>query len=106
VKPYCNVLPFSYKQTLLYFISFLTAINLRSYQLDGVRWLSQCMEIQEGCILGDEMGLGKTCQVSNVMGLSCLRSIKDLFQDIRYQISEMSSSAVDHLFAGICSWMS
>lgn len=53
--------------TLHYFIFFLTAINLRSYQVDGVRWLSQCMEIQEGCILGDEMGLGKTCQVSNVM---------------------------------------
>jgi len=65
------------------------------------------MEIQEGCILGDEMGLGKTCQVSNVMGLSCLYCLLLSQRFIpRYQISEMSSSAVDHLFAGICSWMS
>ncbi|XP_036396796.1 chromodomain-helicase-DNA-binding protein 1-like [Megalops cyprinoides] len=40
----------------------LTGIQLRSYQLDGVRWLTQCLKNQEGCILGDEMGLGKTCQ--------------------------------------------
>ncbi|KAL2089498.1 hypothetical protein ACEWY4_014186 [Coilia grayii] len=40
----------------------LTGIQLRSYQLDGVRWLTQCLKHQEGCILGDEMGLGKTCQ--------------------------------------------
>lgn len=58
--------------TLQSFISFLTGIHLRSYQVDGVRWLSQCMKNQQGCILGDEMGLGKTCQVSNGMGLSCL----------------------------------
>ncbi|KAK7144873.1 hypothetical protein R3I94_011076 [Phoxinus phoxinus] len=45
----------------------LGAINLRSYQVDGVRWLSQCMEIQEGCILGDEMGLGKTCQTISLL---------------------------------------
>lgn len=41
----------------------LTGIQLRSYQLDGVQWLTQCLKNQQGCILGDEMGLGKTCQV-------------------------------------------
>ncbi|KAG1938598.1 chromodomain-helicase-DNA-binding protein 1-like [Pimephales promelas] len=53
----------------------LGAINLRSYQLDGVRWLSQCMEIQEGCILGDEMGLGKTCQTISLLAYArgCLK---------------------------------
>ncbi|XP_063056998.1 chromodomain-helicase-DNA-binding protein 1-like isoform X2 [Engraulis encrasicolus] len=40
----------------------LSGIQLRSYQLDGVRWLTQSLKHQEGCILGDEMGLGKTCQ--------------------------------------------
>uniref|UniRef100_A0A8C3XP41 Chromodomain-helicase-DNA-binding protein 1-like n=1 Tax=Chelydra serpentina TaxID=8475 RepID=A0A8C3XP41_CHESE len=40
----------------------LTGIQLRSYQMEGVKWLVQCYEIQRGCILGDEMGLGKTCQ--------------------------------------------
>ncbi|CAM4431668.1 chromodomain-helicase-DNA-binding protein 1-like [Caretta caretta] len=40
----------------------LTGIQLRSYQMEGLKWLVQCYEIQRGCILGDEMGLGKTCQ--------------------------------------------
>ncbi|KAM7318232.1 hypothetical protein ACRRTK_022969 [Alexandromys fortis] len=40
----------------------LTGIHLRSYQLEGVNWLAQCFQCQNGCILGDEMGLGKTCQ--------------------------------------------
>uniref|UniRef100_A0AAY4E2T3 Chromodomain-helicase-DNA-binding protein 1-like n=1 Tax=Denticeps clupeoides TaxID=299321 RepID=A0AAY4E2T3_9TELE len=37
-------------------------IQLKSYQLDGAWWLTQCLKHQEGCILADEMGLGKTCQ--------------------------------------------
>uniref|UniRef100_A0A8D3BBQ4 Chromodomain-helicase-DNA-binding protein 1-like n=1 Tax=Scophthalmus maximus TaxID=52904 RepID=A0A8D3BBQ4_SCOMX len=41
----------------------LRGIQLRPYQLDGVQWLTQCLQGQQGCILGDEMGLGKTCQV-------------------------------------------
>ncbi|KAL1272704.1 hypothetical protein QQF64_028566 [Cirrhinus molitorella] len=45
----------------------LRAIHLRSYQVDGVRWLSQCMKNQQGCILGDEMGLGKTCQTISLL---------------------------------------
>lgn len=43
----------------------LVGIQLRPYQLDGVRWLTGRLHIQQGCILGDEMGLGKTCQVRN-----------------------------------------
>ncbi|TKS75009.1 Chromodomain-helicase-DNA-binding protein 1-like [Collichthys lucidus] len=42
----------------------LTGIQLRPYQLDGVRWLTQSLKSQQGCILGDEMGLGKTCQLT------------------------------------------
>ena len=36
---------------------------LRSYQVDGVRFLHRNFVHQEGCILGDDMGLGKTVQV-------------------------------------------
>uniref|UniRef100_A0A3Q2FEC1 Chromodomain helicase DNA binding protein 1-like n=1 Tax=Cyprinodon variegatus TaxID=28743 RepID=A0A3Q2FEC1_CYPVA len=45
----------------------LTGIQLRSYQLDGVQWLSQSLKHQQGCILGDEMGLGKTCQTISLL---------------------------------------
>uniref|UniRef100_A0A8C5CVN9 Chromodomain helicase DNA binding protein 1-like n=1 Tax=Gadus morhua TaxID=8049 RepID=A0A8C5CVN9_GADMO len=45
----------------------LHGIQLRSYQLDGVQWLTQCLQNQEGCILGDEMGLGKTCQTISLL---------------------------------------
>ncbi|KAJ8252744.1 hypothetical protein GJAV_G00205090 [Gymnothorax javanicus] len=45
----------------------LKGIQLRSYQLDGVKWLAQCLASQEGCILGDEMGLGKTCQTISLL---------------------------------------
>ncbi|XP_047231772.1 chromodomain-helicase-DNA-binding protein 1-like isoform X2 [Girardinichthys multiradiatus] len=45
----------------------LQGIQLRAYQLDGVQWLTQCLNDQQGCILGDEMGLGKTCQTISLM---------------------------------------
>ncbi|XP_068449073.1 chromodomain-helicase-DNA-binding protein 1-like isoform X2 [Clinocottus analis] len=45
----------------------LTGIELRPYQLDGIRWLTQCQQNQQGCILGDEMGLGKTCQTISML---------------------------------------
>uniref|UniRef100_A0A7N6AXP5 Chromodomain-helicase-DNA-binding protein 1-like n=1 Tax=Anabas testudineus TaxID=64144 RepID=A0A7N6AXP5_ANATE len=45
----------------------LTGIQLRPYQLDGVHWLTQCLQNQQGCILGDEMGLGKTCQTISLL---------------------------------------
>nr|XP_015217261.1 PREDICTED: chromodomain-helicase-DNA-binding protein 1-like isoform X4 [Lepisosteus oculatus] len=45
----------------------LTGIKLRSYQLAGVGWLTQCLKNQQGCILGDEMGLGKTCQTISLL---------------------------------------
>ena len=38
-------------------------VQLRSYQLDGFRWLTERQKMGHGCILGDEMGLGKTLQV-------------------------------------------
>ncbi|XP_061680437.1 chromodomain-helicase-DNA-binding protein 1-like [Syngnathoides biaculeatus] len=45
----------------------LKGIQLRAYQLDGVQWLTQCLQNQQGCILGDEMGLGKTCQTISLL---------------------------------------
>ncbi|XP_008279509.1 chromodomain-helicase-DNA-binding protein 1-like isoform X2 [Stegastes partitus] len=45
----------------------LKGIQLRPYQLDGVQWLAQCLNNQQGCILGDEMGLGKTCQTISLL---------------------------------------
>uniref|UniRef100_A0A7N6AX35 Chromodomain helicase DNA binding protein 1-like n=1 Tax=Anabas testudineus TaxID=64144 RepID=A0A7N6AX35_ANATE len=45
----------------------LRGIQLRPYQLDGVHWLTQCLQNQQGCILGDEMGLGKTCQTISLL---------------------------------------
>ncbi|KFO86016.1 Chromodomain-helicase-DNA-binding protein 1-like, partial [Buceros rhinoceros silvestris] len=42
-------------------------IKLRPYQIEGVKWLVQCYEVQHGCILGDEMGLGKTCQTISLL---------------------------------------
>ncbi|ESN92450.1 hypothetical protein HELRODRAFT_115805 [Helobdella robusta] len=40
----------------------LTNVNLRSYQIEGVKWLIAHYECEVGSILADEMGLGKTCQ--------------------------------------------
>ncbi|CAN9500249.1 unnamed protein product [Ophioblennius macclurei] len=45
----------------------LKGIQLRSYQLDGIQWLIQCLSSQQGSVLGDEMGLGKTCQTITLM---------------------------------------
>ena len=46
----------------------LKNVALRSHQLEGLKWLSECHERgQRGCILGDEMGLGKTLQVGIVI---------------------------------------
>uniref|UniRef100_A0A8C2W9L5 Chromodomain helicase DNA binding protein 1-like n=1 Tax=Cyclopterus lumpus TaxID=8103 RepID=A0A8C2W9L5_CYCLU len=45
----------------------LTLRCLRPYQLHGVQWLTQCLQHQQGCILGDEMGLGKTCQTISLL---------------------------------------
>ncbi|XP_029683668.1 chromodomain-helicase-DNA-binding protein 1-like [Takifugu rubripes] len=45
----------------------LRGIQLKSYQLDGVQWLSKCFQKQRGCILADEMGLGKTCQAISLL---------------------------------------
>ena len=36
--------------------------TLRSYQVDGIKWLWQNFAAQTGCCLADEMGLGKTLQ--------------------------------------------
>ncbi|PFX20700.1 Chromodomain-helicase-DNA-binding protein 1-like [Stylophora pistillata] len=40
----------------------LQGVQLRSYQLEGVRWMKRSFENGQGCILADEMGLGKTIQ--------------------------------------------
>uniref|UniRef100_A0A3Q3LX77 Chromodomain-helicase-DNA-binding protein 1-like n=1 Tax=Mastacembelus armatus TaxID=205130 RepID=A0A3Q3LX77_9TELE len=45
----------------------LKGIQLRAYQLEGLRWLTQRLYNQQGCILADEMGLGKTCQTISLL---------------------------------------
>lgn len=37
--------------------------TLRSYQIEGVKWLSTQRKNLHGCLLADEMGLGKTIQI-------------------------------------------
>lgn len=43
----------------------LTA-NLREYQIAGVRWLNNLLELGVGALLADDMGLGKTVQALSV----------------------------------------
>uniref|UniRef100_A0A6Q2YS38 Chromodomain helicase DNA binding protein 1-like n=1 Tax=Esox lucius TaxID=8010 RepID=A0A6Q2YS38_ESOLU len=57
---------FTWVQKVQFAVVF-SGIQLRAYQLDGVRWLTQCLANQQGCILGDEMGLGKTCQTISLL---------------------------------------
>ncbi|CAF1178368.1 unnamed protein product, partial [Didymodactylos carnosus] len=40
----------------------LKNVDIRSYQLHGIKWLIERYEADHGCILSDEMGLGKTLQ--------------------------------------------
>ena len=47
--------------------------SLRSYQLDGLRWLRHNYAQGRSVILGDEMGLGKTAQA--VCMLQCVRML-------------------------------
>ncbi|KAF3175219.1 hypothetical protein TWF751_004426 [Orbilia oligospora] len=44
-------------------------IQLKPYQVLGVKWLDLLHELRLGCILADEMGLGKTCQVIGFLAL-------------------------------------
>jgi SNF2 family DNA or RNA helicase len=48
---------------------------LRSYQLEGVKWLKSLKECGLGGILADEMGLGKTVQVISLLGHSKGKSL-------------------------------
>ena len=41
--------------------------TLRSYQVDGVRWLTTLQELGVGALLADDMGLGKTLQALAVV---------------------------------------
>uniref|UniRef100_A0A7N8WZ55 Chromodomain helicase DNA binding protein 1-like n=1 Tax=Mastacembelus armatus TaxID=205130 RepID=A0A7N8WZ55_9TELE len=52
---------------LIIVVGVLTGIQLRAYQLEGLRWLTQRLYNQQGCILADEMGLGKTCQTISLL---------------------------------------
>ncbi|KAF8249036.1 hypothetical protein K440DRAFT_545082 [Wilcoxina mikolae CBS 423.85] len=57
--PYADI----YLEESLGVIPCPIAQYLRSYQVDGARFLHRNFVFQEGCILGDDMGLGKTVQV-------------------------------------------
>lgn len=41
--------------------------KLRSYQLEGLNWLTFCWYNRRNCILADEMGLGKTVQATSIL---------------------------------------
>ncbi|ETI47297.1 hypothetical protein L914_08170 [Phytophthora nicotianae] len=41
--------------------------TLRSYQLEGLNWLTFCWYNRRNCILADEMGLGKTVQATSIL---------------------------------------
>ena len=66
--------------------------HLRDYQKDGVRFLFEHYEKNEGALLGDDMGLGKTVQiiafVSAVLGKT--GTVKDLLRHRPKFIREMS----------------
>ncbi|KAK6330288.1 SWI SNF-, matrix-associated actin-dependent regulator of chromatin, subfamily a, containing DEAD H box [Orbilia blumenaviensis] len=51
-------------------------IELKPYQVLGVRWLDLLHELCLGCILADEMGLGKTCQVIGFLALLLEKGIE------------------------------
>lgn len=42
---------------------------LRPYQMVGVKWLWQMLELNLGCCLADDMGLGKTLQILSLLSL-------------------------------------
>ncbi|KAK6504067.1 hypothetical protein TWF506_002281 [Arthrobotrys conoides] len=51
-------------------------IQLKPYQVLGVKWLELLHELRLGCILADEMGLGKTCQVIGFLALLLEKGVK------------------------------
>lgn len=53
----------SEKENILAAISSGVKAHLRSYQQEGMLWLSVMRKNHHGCLLADEMGLGKTLQV-------------------------------------------
>ncbi|KAI5780028.1 P-loop containing nucleoside triphosphate hydrolase protein [Geopyxis carbonaria] len=52
-----------YMEESLGYIPCSIAQYLRTYQIEGVKFLHKNFVFQKGCILGDDMGLGKTVQV-------------------------------------------
>jgi len=55
--------------SLVIYVHCIVDVKLRSYQLDGVKWVVSRFKNGLGCILADEMGLGKTCQVQDSAGV-------------------------------------
>ena len=50
--------------------------RIRSYQLEGLNWLTFCYYSQRNCILADEMGLGKTIQSITFLLVSLFRALQ------------------------------
>ena len=52
-------------------VEFRGGRKLRSYQVDGVDWLTKSWQRRRSAILGDEMGLGKTVQICTLISRLC-----------------------------------
>jgi SNF2 family DNA or RNA helicase len=69
----CKLRFFFFFLFFFFFFSFFCLV--RSYQVDGVRFLYQRWKEDLGSILGDDMGLGKTIQVVSLLVALCANRV-------------------------------
>lgn len=73
--------------------------QLRSYQLEGVRWLLHCWQKRQGSILADEMGLGKTVQA-----VSFCESLRQAFNIRGPYLIVAPLSTIPHWYREFSTW--
>jgi SNF2 family DNA or RNA helicase len=74
--------------------------NLRSYQLDGFRWLNQMRKMELGVCLADDMGLGKTLQTLTVLVQNISEKVTEQLDAPQTGVHAEASGQLD-LFAPI-----
>ncbi|CAF0884246.1 unnamed protein product [Adineta ricciae] len=88
----------------------LTNVDIRSYQLHGIRWLIERFEAGHGAILSDEMGLGKTLQTIAFLTYICkvkkqtpciVISPLSVLQNWTREISKFASGLTIQIFTGV-----